>query len=296
MSSELTLYLIMGVMVVVALAFILPTLLSSHEAHHDNDDEHQRYLKQALASERQALDEDFARGHLSKATYESMVEDLARRALEETQFVKNSPLLKEANRVSPVLVAGLVALTITVSFGLYALVGAPELERLNQDQSVIRGTASAPVLREYLETNQKDGRAWILLARRYVESEEWANAADAYRKGRAAMTKVKEDPTVMLELAATVMQQGTLEGFQEAYPLLQEAQRLQPENLKITELLALAAAATEHWAEAQTAMETVLTNMDSSSPDYLQHFENYQMVKRLADMERAQKAAEKTAP
>ncbi|MDQ9765791.1 hypothetical protein RFZ33_01675, partial [Acinetobacter baumannii] len=89
----------------------------------------------------------------------------------------------------PVVTAAVVAGVTAVSVGLYAVNGAPELIGLEKAQAVYDGRADTPSIERYLESSPKDGRAWVLLARRHVDEENFPKEAEAYRRGRAANAK-----------------------------------------------------------------------------------------------------------
>ena len=293
MSSELMLYVILGIMLLVALLGVLPPLIKgASKKDVESDAVHQRELSEALQEERHQLDMDLERGLLDQDRYDQMLEDLKRRALEETTFITNGPKVNFTFGVSPWIVIAVMALMIAASVGIYTAVGAPELQRLAQDQKVIEGQADIPALKTYLEDNKRDGRAWVLLARKYIEKEDWQNAADAYRQGRANMTKVREDVAVTMELVATLLQIGTPEAYQEAYPLIKEAYLAQPTNPKVNELMAMASIATQHWADAQRSMEKLLEGIDTSDPNYLRYFDTYQAVKQRAEQAAALQTSE----
>ena len=64
-------------------------------------------------------------------------------------------------------------------------------------------------LREHLERQPRDARAWVLYARRQVELDRFAEAALGYEKALALSPKVAKDPAVWCEYAdALAMAQG----------------------------------------------------------------------------------------
>ena len=100
--------------------------------------------------------------------------------------------------------------------GLYserAQSGSPDLAMEDGDIAV-----DDPVRREdlvrHVARNPRDGRGWILLARRDFADNRYADAASAYEKAIAASTKVARDPAVWCEYADALgmMQGGSLEG------------------------------------------------------------------------------------
>ena len=184
------------------------------------------------------------------------------------------------------LLAAVVAGVTAVSVGLYAVNGAPELIGLEKAQAVYDGRADTPSIERYLESSPKDGRAWVLLARRHVDEENFPKAAEAYRRGRAANAKVKADPAVMLELAATLLTIGGPDSMREAQPLAQGAVDGRPGDMKAVEILAVAASANEDWRTAAESLSLLMSTMNPDTPEYVQ----YEMtLKRLRELAASQK-------
>ena len=191
-------------------------------------------------------------------------------------------LTAAAGGVTAAVVAGVSA----VSVGLYAVNGAPELIGLEKAQAVYDGRADTPSIERYLESSPKDGRAWVLLARRHVDEENFPKAAEAYRRGRAANAKVKADPAVMLELAATLLTIGGPDSMREAQPLAQGAVDGRPGDMKAVEILAVAASANEDWRTAAESLSLLMSTMNPDTPEYVQ----YEMtLKRLRELAASQK-------
>ena len=225
MSDEILLYLILLLMLVLAVGALVPSLLrvGREEASVEREDKaYGSAVTEALRRQRAQLDEDLKSGAVSAEQYEILADDLRRRALEEHDAVFHDPNDGAGRRAGsfsgPVVTAAVVAGVTAVSVGLYAVNGAPELIGLEKAQAVYDGRADTPSIERYLESSPKDGRAWVLLARRHVDEENFPKAAEAYRRGRAANAKVKADPAVMLELAATLLTIGGPDSMREAQP------------------------------------------------------------------------------
>ena len=174
-----------------------------------------------------------------------------------------------------------------VSVGLYAVNGAPELIGLEKAQAVYDGRADTPSIERYLESSPKDGRAWVCRsACCHVDEENFPKAAEAYRRGRAANAKVKADPAVMLELAATLLTIGGPDSMREAQPLAQGAVDGRPGDMKAVEILAVAASANEDWRTAAESLSLLMSTMNPDTPEYVQ----YEMtLKRLRELAASQK-------
>lgn len=293
MSDEILLYLILLLMLVLAVGALVPSLLrvGREEASVEREDKaYGSAVTEALRRQRAQLDEDLKSGAVSAEQYEILADDLRRRALEEHDAVFHDPNDGAGRRAGsfsgPIVTAAVVAGVTAVSVGLYAVNGAPELIGLEKAQAVYDGRADTSSIERYLESSPKDGRAWVLLARRHVDEENFPKAAEAYRRGRAANAKVKADPAVMLELAATLLTIGGPDSMREAQPLAQGAVEGRPGDMKAVEILAVAASANEDWRTAAESLSLLMSTMNPDTPEYVQ----YEMtLKRLRELAASQK-------
>lgn len=289
-SDRLILFALMGLMLVVAALFLVPTTSKSFdEAKTKSDeDDHRRELLEALRDQKRRLDEDRASGRITEALYKELLTDLERRMLEEhegrpSETAEEAPETGTAKplRMSPAtLTVIVVAILVGIPTGLYTIMGAPEMMRLAEDQKVLEGTATPEAIETYLRDNSRDGRAWVLLARKRVEAGDYAGAATAYREARKAQTKVRNDPEVMLEFGAALLTAGEPRLLPEAKSVLQEALSTQPDNMKAVELLAIAAFQTQDWKLAAEQVRTVLGTLEPDSPRYVQYAETLRLLER----------------
>jgi|GEM_PF-112016 len=104
-------------------------------------------------------------------------------------------------------------------------------------------------------------------------------------KGFASL-KVKADPAVMLELAATLLTIGGPDSMREAQPLAQGAVEGRPGDMKAVEILTVAASANEDWRTAAESLSLLMSTMNPDTPEYVQ----YEMtLKRLRELAASQK-------
>lgn len=303
MTSYAMLYGLMGLMLLIAIAMIVPTLLKTDDLKDSEGEEiYQGLLREALREEKSRLDEELNRGSLSKALHTELMQDLSRRAVEENRFATagGDPLDSGAKPIKTpmaVITAGVVALVVGLTVGIYSLNGAPELMRLAQDQKVLEGTASMEAIETYLSDNPKDGRAWVLLARRKAEAGDFIAATDAYRRARQVNRKVAADPSVALEMGAALLSTESPAHFREAKDILVGALNADPENLQLVELTAIAAMQTSDWNLAVTHLRTILRNMSPDRPEYLRYESTLRELERRAAAEsgESEKNAEASA-
>lgn len=289
MSDEILLYLILFLMLALAVGALVPSLVrvGREEASVEREDKaYGRAVTEALRRQRAQLEEDLKSGAVTRAQYEVLADDLRRRALEEHDAVFHDPndgAGRRAAAFSGPAVTGVVAAGVAaLSVGIYAVNGAPELIGLEKAQAVYDGRADTPSIERYLEASPGDGRAWVLLARRYVDEENYPKAAEAYRRGRAANSKVKADPAVMLELAATLLTIGGPESAIEAQPLAQGAVDGRPGDMKAVEILAVTASANEDWRTAAESLSLLMGAMKPDTPEYLQYEMTLRRLRELA--------------
>lgn len=291
MTSYAMLYGLMGLMLLIAIAMIVPTLLKTDDLKDSEGEEiYQGLLREALREEKSRLDEELNRGSLSKALHTELMQDLSRRAVEENRFATaGGDLLdsgaKPIKTPMAVITAGVIALVVGLTVGIYSLNGAPELMRLAQDQKVLEGTASMEAIETYLGDNPKDGRAWVLLARRKAEAGDFIAATDAYRRARQVNRKVAADPSVALEMGAALLSTESPAHFREAKDILVGALNADPENLQLVELTAIAAMQTSDWNLAVTHLRTILRNMSPDRPEYLRYESTLRELERRAAAE-----------
>lgn len=294
MSSTWILYGICAVMLVTAIAAVLPTVLRAADDRPGDGERRERAARKAvstaLQAERQRLDEDLAQGRIDAGLYESMLADLRRRVLEEQDAALNAeetaggpakPLRLSRGTVA----AGLVALVTGVSAGSYAFLGAPELMELSEAQRVLEGTASAESIESYLKGAPGDGRAWVLLAHRRIDAGDFAGASEAYRRARAASEKVARDPDVMLEFGAAILTAGDEAHFAEANRVLGEALAARPGDPKAERLALTGAVAVGEWERACTILREMIVHLPPDGAERLEAEQTLKLLERRAATE-----------
>jgi cytochrome c-type biogenesis protein CcmH len=141
-----------------------------------------------------------------------------------------------------------------------ALAGAPaapaHATRAQDMQAMVDG------LQRRLQAQPDDAEGWFMLARSRLALEQWASAADAYRRALALLPK---DPGLMADLADVlgVMAEGELEG--EPRALVVAALALDPQHAKARALLASAEFRRGRLAEAKAHWEALLRTAPADS-------------------------------
>ena len=288
MSNPWILYAVCAVMLVIALAALLPTIFRAKEAETEaaSAERAEKLVSEALRAEKAQLDHDFAEGRLDRAHYEAMLSDLRRRILEE-QKPALSEEEKGAERVPLKITRGalaalVIALVTFVSVGSYWFLGAPEMLELAEAQKVLQGTASAESIETYLEKAPKDGRAWVLLAHKKIDEGDFRTASRAYKAARDASEKIARDPDVMLEYGAAVLTAKETALYADAYKALREALVLKAGDPRAEPLALMGAVASEDWSGAAALVRSMIQKMPPDSADYMQAEQTLRMLEARA--------------
>lgn len=226
-----------------------------------------------LNEELDLLARERAANLVSEAIYADSVEDVRRRALEDLEEGRTEPNRKAVMALVSVLL-------VAVSLALYLKVGAPGMIPFvdsQRTQGIMRADGSlaaaapqydAPLMSAYLKRNPSDERAWVLLARLYVEEANWTEAAKAYRSALDLKGKVSHDAAVWVEYAASVMSLPTDDAYDQGIPILEEALRLDEANTSAHELYAIASLETHRWAQALKHLEYLMSRLHMDTPKY----------------------------
>ena len=122
------------------------------------------------------------------------------------------------SRAFVVAFACVAAAMAALAFGLHALSGGALRSRAPIAAEPVGNDAADATWRNelvrHLDRNPRDGRGWVLLARRDFADDRFADAAIAYEKALAASTRVAADPTIWCEYADALgmTQGGRLQG------------------------------------------------------------------------------------
>jgi cytochrome c-type biogenesis protein CcmH len=234
-------WLICAVMVAIALAFVLPTLLQRVEATDQDKDSKQEANIEIYRDQLRELEADLANGIVSSEQYAADRDEIERRLLADVAVEANG-----TNKVAPAagraLVYGLAFGIPAVAVALYlfvgtsaALSGVPPRPVVN---SANAGTqqgieANVAALAKRLKQNPNDADGWSMLGRSYLSLEKYREASDAY--AHAASIK-SQDADVLVEYAfALAMANGRQLQGQPA-DLVKRALQIAPENPRALEL------------------------------------------------------------
>jgi cytochrome c-type biogenesis protein CcmH len=269
-------WVICALMVVVALAFVLPTLLQrpddSNEIEQDQKEANVAIYRDQLSE----LDADLRNGIVSRQQFEQDRDEIERRLLEDTSVVGAATQSTKGTlgKRGVVYALGLALPLLAMTF--YLKVG--DLKAISQSAGdtaspAASGTAASDFsppqieanvasLAKRLETNPSDGPGWSMLARSYSSMEKYAEAGDAYAKATALLPN---DADLWAEYAfANAMANGRqLQG--KSLELVNKALKVDPENLKALELAGSAAFQAKDYKRAIEYWQRLLNKVPPNS-------------------------------
>ena len=220
------------------------------------------------------VDRDVERGLLSGAQAESARTEIQRRMLAAAGEAQASGKTKTAPPRRIAIAAAIVAVVVpALSFGLYSLLGSPELPdqpaagRKAANAAMPPQDMSAMVerLSERLQREPGDGRGWAMLGRSLRVEGQPAKAKDAYQR---AITLLPGDEPVRMEYASLL-----IEELPEGSPLPQQFIAIMREVLEINRTngdalyyVGLAEAEQGHSAKARELWTRLLAQLPANSP------------------------------
>ena len=221
---------IAGLMVAVALAWLLPTLLKRQRSVSATTEaaSNLSILRDQLAE----LERDLARGTLSQAHYQQARDDFDRRVLEElSEPGSRAAVAGSGRRIALVLgllmplCAGLLYWQIGSLPGLENGSAAPHAGKVSPEQV----EAMVAKLAARLEQAPEDADGWALLGRSYMTMQRYDQAAKAYER---ATSLIKNNADLYADYAdALAMAQGRrIDG--KPLKLVEEALRVDPNHWK----------------------------------------------------------------
>jgi cytochrome c-type biogenesis protein CcmH len=231
-----------GVMIALALAFVLPALVRRQV----DEEQTSRTRANVLIYRDQLveLDADLKNNIIGKEQYDVGRREVERRVLEDTLAALNEapPTSRRHDKWAPIALSVILPL---VAIGLYLKLGSPQSvnpDMAASDQAATQGTGEAPHgtsidkiremtnnLAERLKKHPEDGQGWAMLGRSYRVLGQFNEASAAYQK---AIKLVPGDAQLLADYAdALAMSQGqTLEG--EPMRIVAQALKVDPNNVK----------------------------------------------------------------
>jgi cytochrome c-type biogenesis protein CcmH len=270
-------WVICALLIVIALAFVLPPALQrSEESDVVSDDERKQANIEVYRDQLSELDADLRNGIVAEEQYAQDREEIERRLLEDTATTRSeksagaAPI--NARNTAYLLGIGLplVAIVLYLRIGEPdritnpAPVGAPPsaASAAPSERTQEQIEANVAKLAQRLQSNPNDAQGWAMLARSYSSMEKYSEAANAY--GKATELNAK-DADLWAEYAfATGMAEGrSLEG--KPTELINRALKVDPENPKALQLAGSAAFQAKDYKKAIDYWQRVLKKVPPGS-------------------------------
>ncbi|MCU0804218.1 MAG: c-type cytochrome biogenesis protein CcmI [Burkholderiales bacterium] len=282
-GASVALFFVLGLMLAVALALIVPALLKSDPRVSTAD--RATLNAEVYRSQLADLDRELASGALTVEEHARMADDLRRRLLAESRGDASSRA-----QATPRWAAGVVAVALPVlAVGLYALFGSPQsvgpeasLAPVGELAATPDAAAMAEKLEAHLRRAPDDARSWVILARLRMESDRFDEAAAAYAKGLGLSSKVARDPQVWCEYADALgmTQGGTLKG--KPRELLDRALSINPNHPKALEMAGSAEYEAGNFKAALGYWERLLAQLPPGSSSHRELATAIERTRRLA--------------
>jgi len=260
------------VCVLIALAFVLPALLrtrtrTSQAARRDvNIAVYRDQMKE--------MDADRANGLISEAQYQTAKLELEARLADDALMTDDAP---QPGRVSSRRLGFTLGAVLPVAaFGLYFWLGNPAslIAIASVPADAARpAMAGAPAGHDFAKLIQKveekvkaspdDGEAWTMLAKSYAAAERWPDALRAFEK---ASELLPQDASVLSGYAEAMAITNNRELAGKPMELVQQALKIEPENIKGLELSGVYALQERNFAQANYFFKKLYKLLPSESP------------------------------
>ncbi len=276
-------WLAVAAMIAVALAFVLPRLVSRKPPGRGasraalNADVYRGQLAD--------LDHERASGALAPADYDAARAELQRRLLADVAS-EERPAGRGSGRVASATVALLLPLA---AIGLYFVFGNPEA--IDVSPATVQASDLSPAsdpaafrrqLDAHLAANPRDGRALVSLARLDMAEDRFTEAAGNFAKALEVAPKVARDAEVWCEYADALgmAQGGALAG--KPTELIGRALALDGRNPRALEMAGSAAYERRDFRMAAAYWKDLLAQMPPGTPTYAELATAIQRAERRA--------------
>jgi cytochrome c-type biogenesis protein CcmH len=268
-------WVICALLIVIALAFVLPPALQrSEDPNVAADDERKQANIEVYRDQLSELEADLRNGIIAEDQYAQDREEIERRLLEDTATRSKKTGAAPINARNTAYLLGIGLPLVAIVF--YLRIGEPD--RITNpaplgtppsaaaagpaERTQEQIEANVAKLAKRLESNPNDAPGWAMLARSYSSMEKYSEAANAYAKATELNAK---DADLWAEYAfATAMAEGrSLEG--KPTELINRALKADPENPKALQLAGSAAFQAKDYKKAVDYWQRVLKKVPPGS-------------------------------
>jgi cytochrome c-type biogenesis protein CcmH len=290
MKTMIAFWAICGLMILLALWFVLPALFQPHE--NEQQDEQRAANLIVYQDQYQELETDLRNGLLSEDQYKEEKEGLERRLLDDVKSSKT--FSKSATRGINRRLAYGVALAIPVgAIAFYFVVGNPKglsaaatrssapaaADQTGGAMSQQQIAANVEKLAQRLAQNPNDAQGWTMLARSYLMMERYAEAADAYTHVTTINSNDADAWADFAEAQAMANGQNLIGKPTEA---LNRALQIDPKHQKALDLAGSAAFQAGDYQRAIGYWQKLLLQLPAGSPELKTISEQIAKAKELA--------------
>ena len=269
-------WVICALLIVIALAFVLPPALERSKEDVVSDDERKQANIAVYRDQLSELEADRLNGIVAEDQYEQDRDEIERRLLEDIATTRS----KKATGAAPINArntAYLLGIGLPlVAIVFYLKVGEPDRIRNPAPVGAPPGAASAAPpersqaqieenvakLAKRLESSPNDVQGWTMLARSYSSMEKYPEAVNAYEKATELNPK---DADLLAEYAFVTGMAGgrSLEG--KPTEIINRALKVDPENAKALQLAGSAAFQAKDYKKAIDYWQRVLKRVPPGS-------------------------------
>jgi cytochrome c-type biogenesis protein CcmH len=269
-------WVICALLIVIALAFILPPALQRSEENVVSDDERKQANIAVYRDQLSELEADRLNGIVAEDQYEADRDEIERRLLEDTATARSKKTTGAApiNARNTAYLLGFGLPLIAIIFYLKvgepdritnpAPVGAPPsaASEAPPERTQAQIEENVAKLAKRLESNPNDAQGWTMLARSYSSMEKYPEAANAYAKATELNPK---DADLLAEYAFVTGMVGgkSLEG--KPTEIINRALKVDPENAKALQLAGSAAFQAKDYKKAIDYWQRVLKKVPPGS-------------------------------
>ncbi len=277
----ITFWLVCGIFIAMALAFILPPLLQEFDTAGKLDNGGSKEATIAVYRDQLAeLEADLGNGIVTGEQYSQDRDEIERRMLEDvapaSDFSHRRPKPAPARqRAAYALALGLPILAIafylrignpsgtatrpTVSPVSQANLETPGSSGDFSEQSI---EANVALLAKRLEQDPGDTQGWIMLARSYSTLEKYREASEAYRKATALKL---DDADLWADYAFVLAMANGRQLQGQPVELIDKALKIDPENSKALELAGSAAFEAKDYERAVAYWQGLMQKVPADS-------------------------------
>lgn len=229
-------WIINAILILIALAFVLPSLLKKRSTLKDGRREQNIFIANEQLQE---LETRFEQGEIESKDYQSTRDEIEQSLFADVSNSDDMPL--KANTKSPWLSGALIALLIPViAIPVYLKTGNPAFtQELDSKKAVAQavprnadGTPDIDTmvagLQKKLEADPNNAEGWYMLGRSYMVLKRFPDAVSSFDRA----LKIKpESASIMLSLADSLamLNKGEITG--RPIKLINKALELEPDNL-----------------------------------------------------------------